>query len=192
MKFKILRKRLGHISVQRNILVSVCALLLVTTALQALFLFFKTERTILVPLESRQGYWVQGNRFSSVYLEELGQYFCHLLLDVTETNILLQGNTVLAYVDPSMHGIFRTRLLEDEKKLKAQQVSLQFFPKSVEVFPDQHTVHVTGELMSYVGAKRVSQAQETYRVVFTPKMGKLFLQSFETIKTNTGELNHAS
>src|SRR5687767_8218465 len=120
MQFSLSKKRLGHLHVQRNLLASLSAVLLLIAFLQTLLLFFKKERTIITPPELSQSYWVQGNRFSPSYLEEMALYFTHLLLDVTESNVLLQGEVLLRYVSSEAYGRFKAKLLEDEKRLKKQ------------------------------------------------------------------------
>ena len=91
MKFAIHQKRLTYLNVQRNLLIALSAILLTIVLLQTLLLFFKKERMIISPPELKQSYWVEGERFSNSYLEEMALFFTHLLLDVTEANVLPQG-----------------------------------------------------------------------------------------------------
>ena len=125
---------------------------------------------------------MEGNTFSPSYLTQMALYFCHLILDVSEKNIMLQGNTFLGYVEPEQYGAFRSKLIADEARLKKGQISLHFVPMETTLLP-HHGVEISGELVSYVGSKRVTQSVETYRLQFAPKMGRLFIRSFETLKT---------
>jgi type IV conjugative transfer system protein TraE len=109
-------------------------------------------------------------------------YATHLLLDVTEASIIPQGQVLLRWVSAEVYGHFKAKLLEDEERLKREQASLHFKPTHVEVFPENLTVHITGNLMTYVGAKRVSELQETYQVKFINQQGKLLLGAFELLK----------
>ena len=183
MKFTIHQKRLTYLNVQRNFLVALSAILLTIVVLQTLLLFFKKERTIISPPELKQSYWVEGERFSNSYLEEMALFFTHLLLDVTEANVLPQGEILLRYVTPEAYGDFKSKLLNDEKRLKKQQLSLQFTPQSIE-FVNSLIIDVNGFLANYIGAKKVSQVPETYRVGFFQKKGRLFLESFQVIKSD--------
>ena len=181
MKFLFRQKRLSHLNVQRNFFVGFSALLLFVVFLQTLFLFFKNEKIIISPPELNQSYWIEGDRFSRSYLEEMAYFFTHLMLDVSESSVLSQGEILLRYVLPESYGNFKTKLLSDEKRLKKQQLSLCFSPKTIE-FREPLAADITGILSTYVGSQKISSNQETYRIGFVQQKGRLFLKSFETIK----------
>lgn len=188
MKLSFQEKRLTSLSFHRNVLAGLSCLLLFTNLLQSLLLFLKNEKVILMPPESKQSYWIEGNRFSPSYLEEQALYFTHLLLDVTEASILTQGDVLLRYVHSQMYGTFKTKLYEDEKRLKKDNLSLHFIPIECEVFPKDMKVHITGDLMGYVASKKVTSYRETYALSFSSVKGRLFLKSFDVIKTDAGKL----
>ncbi len=192
MKFSLYQKRLSHINVQRNALVGLSMLLLLVLLLQTLFLFLKKERIIVSPPDGKQSYWVEGNRFSPSYLEEMSLFFCHLILDITESNIIPQGEVLLRYISPKAYGAFKTKLLEDEKRLKQQQLSLHFMPHEIQLSADSLTADVTGDLTSYVSTQKISQSRETYRLIFEQRLGRLFLQSFKMVKSDKENVNETS
>ena len=183
MKFTLYQKRMGHLYVQRNAYAALSCGLLAVTLLLTTLLFFKNERTIIAPPELKQSYWVEGNRFSPSYLEEMALYFTHLLLDVTESNIISQGEILLRYISPNAYGNFKAKILQDEKRLKKEQLSLHFLPGDIHIFPTTLTAEIGGDLISYVGSKKVSQVRETYRIVFKQRLGRLFLESFQMVKS---------
>lgn len=187
MRFLLYQKRLSNVNVQKNFLAGLAIVLLAIILLQTLLLFFKQQRFIISPPELTQSYWVKGNQVSKSYVEEMALFFAHLLLDVTEANLLLQGEVLLRYVSPSAYGEFKNKLLNDHKRLKKQQLSLQFVPQTIE-FVAPLTVDITGFLANFVGAKKVAQFKETYRMMFVQKKGKLFLESFQTI--NSGQKDY--
>ena len=175
--------RISYLVSQRNILAGLSAVLLGVVLLQSIFLFFRHERIIVSPPELHQSYWVEGDRFSESYLEEMALYFTHLLLDVTESNIMPQGEILLRYILPDSYGHFKAKIIQDEKKLKKEQLSLHFLAQDIHVFPSTLTAEVGGDLISYVGSQRVSSVRETYRIVFKQKLGRLFLESFQMVKS---------
>lgn len=185
MRFSLKNKRISHLNVQRNFLIGLVSILLMIVLLQAIFLFLKKERIVISPPELKQSYWIEGDRFAKSYLEEWALFFTHLIMDVSEKNILPQGEILLRYVSSHSYGDFKAKLLEDEKRLKKQQLSIRFEPQATE-FIDNMTVDITGVLVSYVGSQKISEAQEVYRVSFSQKKGRLFLESFQLIKTNQG------
>lgn len=184
MRLSFQQKRLSSLEFKKNLLGGLTVVLLVVVVLQALFLFFRTERTLILPAETRQSYWIEGNRFAPSYLEEMALYFTHLLLDVTEANILYQGEIALRYVAPQAYGEFKNKLFEDEQRLKKDHLSLHFIPIECEVFPKTLSAIVTGDLVGYVGSKKVSQHRESYQIEFYQTKGRLFLKSFAVVKTD--------
>ena len=117
MDFHLNQNRLSDLKFQRNTIAGVCMILLIINAAQSFWLFFRHERVIITPPQLSQGFWVEGNRFSPQYLEEMALHYAHFLLDVTEKNVLYQGEIILRYVVPESYGAFKAKLLEDEKQL---------------------------------------------------------------------------
>ncbi len=184
MDFHLNQHRLRELRGQRNTVTSVCVILLVINAAQTSWLFFRHERVIITPPQLSQGFWVEGNRFSPQYLEEMALHYAHFLLDVTEKTVLYQGEIILRYVVPESYGAFKAKLLEDEQKLKHHQVSTRFAPSDVLVSPDKLQVEISGELLSYVGDKKISQARETYKFQFQNRSGRLLIEAFTLVKTD--------
>lgn len=192
MKFSLYKKRLSNILFQRNTLAGLSLILLIIALLQGIYLYLKNEKIIISPPDIKQSYWVEGNRFSPSYLEEVALFLCHLMLDITESNIIPQGEVLLRYISPNAYGAFKTKLLEDEKRLKKEQLSIHFMPHEIQLSPDSLTVDVTGDLISYVAAQKISQARETFRLIFEQKSNRLLLQSFKMIKSDKENVNETS
>lgn len=183
MRFSLNQKRLSHLLLQRNFLVSLSGALLVSNVLLATLVFSKNTRVVITPPDVKQQYWVEGNRFSPSYVEEMALHLTHLLLDVTESSIIPQGEVLLRWVSPDTYGVFKSKLLEDSKRLKKDQVSLYFAPAEVEIFPDGLSVDITGNLITYVASKKVTDVRETYHLKFVSSHDKLLLESFTLTKT---------
>ncbi|MBP9728915.1 MAG: type IV conjugative transfer system protein TraE [Gammaproteobacteria bacterium] len=183
MRFSFYQKKFNALITERKFLLGLSLSLLLLVFLQMGLLFFKRERIILTPPEFKSSVWIERNRFSQSYLEEMALFFAHLLLDVSESNILPQGDIVLRYVAPESYGSFKTQLLSDENRLKKQQLSLQFYPQSL-AFQKPLVVDIKGILKRYVGSKKISEAQETYQIQFGVRFGRLFLNRFEVIQSN--------
>jgi conjugal transfer pilus assembly protein TraE len=184
MDIRVKDNSIANLQVQRNGLAGLSLSLLVVVVIQSFLLFFKSPQTIILPPETKQSFWVEGNRFAPVYLEEQGMYFAHLLLDVSASNILAQGEILLRYVDSSHHGYFKTRLFKEEQRLKRDNLSLNFVVCDCEVFPSEMAVEITGDLNGYVASKKISSHRESYRLEFTSVKGRLFLKGFKVIKSD--------
>jgi conjugal transfer pilus assembly protein TraE len=189
MELNLKHKKIGSILFQRNFLGGLALALLIIALLQTALLFVKNEKIIILPPELKQEFWIEGNKFAPTYLEEKGMYFTHLLLDVSSSNILSQGEVLLRYVDPSFHEQFKTRLFAEEQRLKRDNVSLNFTVTDCEVYPSELELDITGDLHAYVAFKKISTHRETYRLEFSAKRGRLFLKKFEILKSDNKDLS---
>lgn len=178
----------GSLLWQRNLCALVALVLLVTVLVQSLLLLGKRERLIIMPPEIKQGFWVEGDSYSSSYLEEQGLYFAHLLLDIHPSNVLLQGEILLRYVDARSYGEFKQRLLEAQKRLVKDSLHCVFNVVEVKVNPNLLQVDLWGDLEGFVGGKRVTSTRESYRLVFSSKQGRLFLKSFTLLSSSLGKV----
>ena len=97
---------------------------------------------------------------------------------------MYQGEIILRYVVPESYGAFKAKLLEDEKQLKTNHLSTRFAPSDVVISPEQLRVEVSGELMSYVGDKKISQHKETYQFQFQNRSGRLLIEAFTLVKSD--------
>jgi len=183
VKQALYQKRLVHYRIQRQRERLVIALLLLIVLLQSIALYFRHERIIIHPPELTQHYWVEGNRFSPSYLQEMARYFCHLLLDVNPIQIKTQGEIALSYASPEAYGALKAQLLADEQRLRQQQASLHFAPKDIVLDMSQLTATVTGELHRYVGHKKIDSDLSTWQIAFLQRKGRLFIKSFEPVVT---------
>lgn len=184
MEFHLHQNRLRDLKFQRNTAAGLCVILLSTNVIQSIGVLFRHERVIITPLQLSQGFWVEGNRFSPQYLEEMALHYAHFLLDVTEKTILYQGEIILRYVVPESYGTFKAKLFEDEKHLKTNQLSTRFAPSDVVISPEKLTVNISGDLLSYVGDKKISQARETYQFQFHNQSGRLLIKAFTLVKSD--------
>ena len=187
MRLRLNTARLHHLIHQRNIFVGMSAILLGTNVLLAVKTFSHHERIIITPPEVHQSFWVEGNRVSNHYLEEMSLYFAHLLLDTSEASAPFNREVILRYANPESYGALKTQLLEDEQRYKKEQLSTSFKPSIVQVDNKRMTADITGDLLSYVGSKKISQYGETYRFQFHYDRGRLLINSFSLLKTEAKE-----
>ena len=68
------------------------------------------------------------------------------------------------------------------KYLKKNNLSTRFYATNSKVFPESLRVEITGDLMSYVGDKRISQIRETYQIRFQNQSGRLLIVDFNNLK----------
>lgn len=181
--------RISYLLSQRNILAGLSSILLVVVFLQSIFLFFRNERIIVSPPELHQSYWVEGNRFSESYLEEMAVFFAHLLLDVSSESLLYQGEVILRHVDAESYSRIRTKLFADAAKLKKENATSRFQPKKAIVSRKSMEVQLKGTMTQYVSGKDVSNYEETFVVRFSAKNGTIYLKDFALLATKNKNFN---
>lgn len=184
MDFQVHTYRLSDLRTQRNVLAGLALVLLMSNLTQSILLFSRSERIIVTPPQLTQSFWVEGNQFSPHYLEQMALHYVHMILDVSEANILYQGDIVLRSVVPEAYGIFKAKLLQDQKMLKKNNVSTRFSVVECKIKSTILAVELTGDLMEYVGDKRISQGREIYQIEFENRRGRLLIKAFTVIKSD--------
>lgn len=182
MKQTLAHGRLLHFFRQRNMLVAICAVLLLIVLIQSVALFMKDERIVVVPPDFRHGFWVTGRDVSASYLEEMALFLSGMQLTVSPASAAYQRDVILRYASPSHYGALKATLLEVEKMLIKQNVSTTFRPLKALPCSEDLTVDLTGDLMTWVGSKRISNVRETYRLAFILERGQLQLLSLQNLK----------
>lgn len=80
MRLLLTVARLQRLIHQRNLFVGISSVLLMANLLLAFKNFFYKERVVIVPPELHQSFWVEGNRVSNHYLEEMALFFAQVLI----------------------------------------------------------------------------------------------------------------
>lgn len=181
MKYNYATKRLTNYEYQRNILLGLNGVLLVLSLILSVCLFFKRERIVVLPPEVRREFWIEGNRFSPEYLEEMAAYFLHLSLDVNQSTLPYNTEILMRYADSSTCNYLRDKFERDIQKLKKNDASTNFEIKELTVYPDQNIVRAEGTLNRYCGSKMIKSSQEIYEVQLKTYRGRLFFQKIRRI-----------
>ena len=187
MKFNYATKRLTNFEYQRNMLLGLTASLLLLLIILSACLFFRSEKIIVLPPEVRREFWVEGNRFSPEYLEEMAVYFLHLALDVNQTTLPYNTEILARYSDVETGNYLRDKYEKDIKKLKRNDAATTFEVKELTVFPNKNTVHAEGILSNYVGSKKIRESNKNYEVIFKTCRGRLFFKAIRNIGDSNDE-----
>ena len=188
MKFHYAKKRILNFEYQRNMLLYLSMFLLILLVIISGCLFFRSERVIVLPPEVRREFWVEGNRFSPEYLEEMAVYFLHLALDVNQMNLSYNTEILTRYADTETGNYLRNKYEKDIQKLKQNNASTTFEVIEITVYPDKNIVHVTGTLNRYIGSRRIKDSQETYAVILKTYRGRLFFKEITNIEGAKNEI----
>lgn len=177
---------------QRNAVATVCGTQVFIVALLSIALFFKTERTILMPPEITKAMWFQGSKASASYLESFGAYIAKLLLDITPLSFPHNHEQILKYATPEVYGILKKQLQDDGEQYTKLQLSTHFYPNQVTVNTKTLEVEVKGMLSSYIAGNKVKEEQETIRLKFINRGSGIQLSEANQVSGNrnqgTGQL----
>lgn len=186
MKFELMRGNLDRsrrtISFQAVLLVGSIAVNLVT-ALTA-YRLIGSERVIVVPPAVHKSFWVENDKVSAEYLEQMGYFLIQLALNVTPQSVDYQSKLLLQYVAPASYGEIKTAMTIVGKRLKRDGASTVFSARNLTT--DEHALKVAiqGSLTTFIGDRRVSEVTKSYLVQLQYAAGKLTIKSFKEVTVN--------
>lgn len=163
------------LAIQRNGLALFSVLLLLIALVQALFLFNKQERVVMVPCGMRSESWVEQNKVSPDYLQQWAGFLSHLLLSKSYGDYEDRARSLIAHVDPSFAHQLLTNLQKEGESLKKNHASYEFHPVSLETDRDGLSVVIQGWMFTFVEGKEVSRRRERYVLSFRCDFGRLLM-----------------
>lgn len=181
------KSRLGTLWQQRNLMTGLALVLLGLNALQVIHPLFRADRVVLVPFDLKREVWVERNRISASYLEEMALMFAGLILENSPGSAPYKRDIVLRHTDPRTYSTLKGQLLEEADRLKRDHVTTSFQATDVRVKPESLHVELTGDLTRFVGEKRISQSRDTYAFSFDYRYGHLLIQTFQLIRSDDHE-----
>jgi len=142
------------------------------------------ERIVVVPPDIHKSFWVESDRVSSEYLEQMGYFLMQLTLDVTPQSVDHQAKLLLQYAAPASFGELRTALLAAAERLKRDGASTVFSAKDLVVDERALRVGVRGQLTTFISDRRVSEVSKAYAIELEYSGGRLFLKAFRETNPN--------
>lgn len=187
MNIKLFNHRLGNLLKQRNALAALTGVALLLNLIQASALLLRDETVVVVPADLRQEVWMKGTKVSKSYLEEMAILYADLILETTPKGAAYRREIILRNASPKGYGALKQKLLEEEKRLKKQNLSTSFQANRITVNATKLMVEVHGDLIRYVGQKPVSRSRDVYQFTFELHRGRLLITSFKLIKSDKNE-----
>jgi conjugal transfer pilus assembly protein TraE len=141
-------------------------------------------RTIIVPPDVREEFWVSTQTVSSSYLQQMTDYFLSLILNTTPHTAFHQRETLLRFVHPNDYGFVKEQLVSEEAEIIKRQLSRFFVPITYEVNESERWVKAIGDLTTLVGQEKVSVERKTFRLQYALSQGQLLIEAFTEEKEN--------
>ncbi len=186
MKLAWMREDLG--SARRAFTFALALLLgsMLTNLILAAFAFrlSSRERIVLMPPTIHKTFWVEDERVSAEYLEQMGYFLMQLTLNVTPLSIDHQSKVLLQYAAPAAYGELRTALSAAAERLKRDGAATVFSPRDLIVDEQALKVGIRGQLTTFISDRRVSEVDKGYAIEFQYTAGRIFLKSFRETNPN--------
>ena len=138
-------------------------------------------RTLVVPPSINKSFWVERDRVSSEYLEQMGAFVAWLILDVTPSSVDWKREILLGYVSPDQHGAIKTRQELEAARLKRMNASTVFMPQQLVPSEDAQAVTVRGRLRTLVNGQETSNDLKAYLVEFGYAGGRMHVKGFKEV-----------
>ena len=157
-----------------------------------------SERTILVPPEIHQTFWVSGKKVSGDYLQEMAYWYAGLALNITPQVADYQKNQFLKYAAPSEYGRLQAEFGARANFIRKNNASTQFSTQAMTVDESAMKVALSGVLHTWVSDKKAAEKQTTYVIGFRYLNGRLHVSEFKETSdqnpfgTASGTTNGAS
>ena len=142
------------------------------------------ERIVVIPPSVHKTFWVEQERVSAEYLEQMGYFLMQLILNVTPQSVDHQSRVLLQYASPSAFGELRTQLATSAERLKRDSAATIFSAQDLSVDERQLKVGVRGQLTTFVSDRRVSEVVKAYAIEFQYTGGRITLKSFRETHPN--------
>ena len=85
-----------------------------------------SERVIVVPPAVHKSFWVENDKVSAEYLEQMAYFLIQLALNVTPQSVDYQSKLLLHYVAPASYGEIKTAMTIVGERLKRDSASTVF------------------------------------------------------------------
>jgi conjugal transfer pilus assembly protein TraE len=166
------------------------AVLLAASMLATLLLAVHTlrqagrERVVLVPPALHKTFWVEAERASPEYLEQMGYFLAQLTLNVTPQSVEHQSRLLLQYAAPASWGDLRTAMAANSDRIKRDGASTIFSPQDLQVDEATQRVGLRGLLTTFISDRRVSEVSKGYAIELQQTNGRIFLKTFRETNPN--------
>ncbi len=136
------------------------------------------ERVIVVPPTIHKTFWVEAERASPEYLEQMAYFLAQLVLNVTPQSAEPQSRILLNYAAPTAYGELRTAMAANAERIKRDGSSTVFTPQDLIVDEARQRVGLRGLLTTFISDRRVSEVAKGYAIELQFIAGRIVLKTF--------------
>lgn len=143
----------------------------------------KTQTVILEPPSRTKTIAVTGDRVDAAWLEEMGAWVSHMMLDASPASIEWQQEQILRWTAPETHGQLQQDMAVQARRLKDTNAATTFWLQQVAADIDRQRVALVGQLDTYVNGVKVAGSSRTvsYLLTFKSRGGRLLIQEWKEV-----------
>ncbi len=186
MKLAFMRQDLASVRRATALLLALLiGSMLINLVLAALtFRLSSHQRVVVMPPSVHKTFWVEEERVSAEYLEQMGYFLMQLTLNVTPQSVDHQSKVLLQYAAPAAYGELRATLLSAAERLKRDGAATVFSARDLTVDEGTLRVGIRGQLTTFISDRRVSEVTKGYAIEFQYTAGQIFLKAFRETNPN--------
>lgn len=165
---------------QRNLLIAVCGILLISNMFLAVMLWRKQEFTVLLPtIDSKL---VVGSKYvSDEYLKLRADQVIDLLFNIRKETMQYYIQEVLKQCGSKEKQEFEKQLEQLTKDIKQKGYYYVFAEDAYEIDNQNLCVTISGYLETYLDQAQINRVYKSYKLGFVNNSGLVMLTSFEEV-----------
>lgn len=191
MKYQDYIKKLSEATGVKRAVLTLLVIMVVCNLFLTLTVAFTRDRvrTIITPATIDQKMWVDDEKASKEYLQEMSTYFAQLMFNVSPMNIEARHSLLLSYISSEKYSAFEKELKLSENLIRQTNIATYFVPTHYGVDEKSMTVVLRGSFIATQGEKVMQRAQKELELKFKFDGGKLLIDRFvdksETVLRNS-------
>lgn len=153
----------------------------------------KKTTVILEPPTRTKTIAVVGDKVDGAWLEEMGAWVAHMILDASPHSIAWQQEQLLKWVHPSTHGQMQQEMAVQAKRLIDTNAATVFWLQQVAPDVDEQRVALVGQLDTYVNGVKVPGSSRTmaFLLQFEARGGRMQIKEWKEVPNDDVWLTRA-
>ncbi|CAD5366877.1 IncF plasmid conjugative transfer pilus assembly protein TraE [Rubrivivax sp. A210] len=143
----------------------------------------RQSTVVLEPPTRTKTIAITGDRVDGAWLEEMGAWVAHMILDASPHSIGWQQDQVLRWTHPAAHGQLQQEMAVQAKRLIDANASTVFWLQQLAPDLDRQRVALVGQLDTYVNGVKVQGSSRTvsYLLQFEARGGRMLVKEWKEV-----------
>ncbi|TDR30282.1 type IV conjugative transfer system protein TraE [Hydromonas duriensis] len=167
---------------QRDVMIIGALIVIVFVLSLRILMVSDRVRTVVVPASVNKTFWVDGDKVSTEYLNQMGVYIAQLMYNVTPASASNRHNLLLSYVSSDAYSALDKELARSDNVIKQTNIATYFTPTSVGASEEHQSVTIKGVFTATQGDKIVQTNQREVAISFKYDGNKLMVSSIKDVQ----------